>query len=78
VWIRSPANKEDQVRGKFWESRSSSVPRLDEEAILACSLYVDLNPIRAAKADTPESSPYTSAYERIRALRRGACGEPDS
>jgi hypothetical protein len=42
----------------------------DEAAILACSVYVDLNPIRAGLALTPESSDFTSVQRRIEALHR--------
>jgi len=41
----------------------------DETAILACSAYVDLNPVRAGVADAPEKSPYTSVYERVASLK---------
>ena len=36
-----------------------------EEAIAACMAYVDLNPIRAQIADTPEDSDFTSVRERM-------------
>lgn len=41
---------------------------LDESALLACAAYIDLNPIRAAMAETLESSDYTSVQRRIQAL----------
>ena len=64
------ANQEDGVSGKFWDSRFKSQALLDEQALLACSMYVDLNMIRAGKAETPEESRYTSVYERILELKR--------
>ncbi len=48
------ANKEDQEVGKFWQARYWAVRLLDETAILACAAYVDLNPIRAAMAESIE------------------------
>jgi REP element-mobilizing transposase RayT len=64
------ANREDGAVGKFWESRFKAQPLLDEQAVLACSMYVNLNPIRAGKAQTPEESRFTSVYERILAMKR--------
>ena len=43
----------------------------DETAILACSAYVDLNPVRAGVAEVPEESQYTSVYERVQAEKAG-------
>ena len=62
--IARQANKEDECTGHFWESRFKSQALDTEEALLACMAYVDLNPIRAAMADTPETSDHTSIKER--------------
>ncbi len=63
--IAQRANKEDQEVGKFWQARYRAVRLLDETAILACAAYVDLNPIRAAMAETLEESDFTSVQKRI-------------
>ena len=62
------ANKEDEVSGRFWEGRFKSVKLCDDAALLACLVYVDLNPIRAKIAPSPESSDFTSVQRRIEAL----------
>jgi len=54
--IARQANAEDNVTGHFWQSRFSSQALLDEAAVLTAMAYVDLNPIRAGIARTPEAS----------------------
>ena len=61
-------NLEDNVKGHFWAERYKCTRLLDEAAVLACSLYVDLNMIRSGQAQVPEQSRYTSAWHRIQAL----------
>jgi hypothetical protein len=72
--IARSANKEDLCRGRFWEGRFKAVQILDESALAACLAYIDLNPIRARMAETPETSRFTSVYERIHALNAAAGG----
>jgi hypothetical protein len=59
------ANREDDCRGAFFQGRFKSVAILDDEALLAIGVYIDLNPVAAKIAKTPETSKYTSVKQRV-------------
>lgn len=67
--IARMANRQDECTGRFWEGRFKAQRIADEAGLLACAMYVDLNPVRAAIAASPEESVHTSAYDRIEAER---------
>jgi len=74
--IARRGNRDDEVTGHFWEGRFKAQVLPDEAALAACMAYVDLNPVRARIAKTPERSDFTSAQERIcdRQLARESVG----
>jgi REP element-mobilizing transposase RayT len=70
------ANRQDKVRGAFFEQRFKSVAVLDEEALLATCAYIDLNPVAAGIVEVPEASPHTSVTARVEHVKaQGRTGD---
>ncbi len=59
------ANRQEKTRGAFFEGRFKSVAILDEESLLATCAYIDLNPVAAGIAKSPETSAHTSIKQRV-------------
>ena len=74
--IARRANAEDDCTGRFFESRFKCRECVDDAGKLLCGLYVDLNPLKAGEATSPETARYSSAYQRILA-RQQAPDAPD-
>ncbi len=64
--VARQANREEGVTGRFWEGCFKSQALLDQNALVACMAYVDLNPIRSSLTQTPEASSHTSIRQRIK------------
>ncbi len=76
--IAMRSNREDNAKGRFFEERFRAIRLIDEASVLACSAYVDLNPIRAAICQTIETSEHTSVKCRLDALRQRNSDERQS
>lgn len=61
-------NQQDGTAGHVWESRYQDVALLDVGGVVACLVYVDLNPFRAGLIVDPSRSSFCSARHR-----RGIC-----
>jgi hypothetical protein len=68
-YIARRGNAEAKKRGHFFADRFRSVWLMDEEMLIACAVYVDLNELRAELADLPENADFSSVSLRFQALR---------
>jgi len=66
--IAKRANKEDRVKGRFFEGRFKNQALLSQDGILAAMVYVDLNPIRAKMVDSLGNSKNTGIWLRMKNL----------
>jgi hypothetical protein len=54
------------TKGHFWEQRFGCRELADTGAVLTCSVYVDVNQVKAGEASSLEESRHTAIRERLR------------
>jgi putative transposase len=57
-------NEREDWHGHLWQGRFASFP-MDEEWLIACARYVELNPVRARLVDRPEAWRWSSARAHL-------------
>lgn len=71
-------NREDGVKGHFWEGRFLSPPVLDGPSLMHVARYVELNEVRACASASISSSVWTSArlqWNRLVSSIRGVLAQ---
>ena len=64
-------NKLEGRTGSLWDGRYKASPIQTDRYLLACSAYVELNPVRARIAATTEDYPWSSIHRKIEATHTG-------
>nr|CBX27013.1 hypothetical protein N47_A10420 [uncultured Desulfobacterium sp.] len=57
-------NRRTGKSGQFWQGRYSS-HLLDEQYLIACARYIEINPVKRKYVDQPEDWPWSSASAHI-------------
>ena len=63
-------NRQQDTAGHVWESRYHDVAVIDAGGVLACLVYVDLNPLRAGLVTLPADGLFCSARHRLQVDRQ--------
>lgn len=72
------ANKRLERSGTLWEGRFKASIIDTDRYLLACMRYVDLNPVRAAIVDTPQSYKWSSYRTHVGLTNDGVTDMPDT
>lgn len=64
-YLARKANKEECCKGRFWEGRYTSVPVLDDAAVLSGIRHVDLNPNQDRLDEANAATDCTDIWQRF-------------